>query len=197
MSVEQSIISIDTDAEIAAIIAKLNKLPDMIAAPNILKNALTATARKVRRQIVKDAEGHYAIKDKGILKDESQGAPKVFSASTSDLTATVFSKGPMQDIMSFMTAPNTDTGAAAAQVLNSGSLKALEYGNLKAFVTKFKSGHVAIVQRRGKERLPVKKLLSPSVPHMLGNGEVRAQAEALTYDTLQAEIRKRIEKVIT
>jgi hypothetical protein len=213
MSVEHSIIEIDTDAEIAAIIAKLNKLPDMIAAPSILKNALNATARKVRRQMVKDAEGHYAIKDKGILKDESEGAPKVLNASASDLTATVFSKGPMQDIMSFMTSPNTETGAAAAQVLSSGSMKPLELGELKAFVVKFASGHVAIVQRRppaeyskgrdaraekygeGADMTKIKKLLSPSVPHMLGNEEVRAQAEKLTYAILQAEIQKRIEKV--
>ena len=59
----------------------------------------------------------------------------------------------------------------------------------------FASGHTAIVQRRGPERLPVKKLLSPSVPHMLNNEEVRAKAAAMTYDILQQEIEKQIEKV--
>ena len=48
---------------------------------------------------------------------------------------------------------------------------------------------------RGAERLPVKKLLSPAVPHMMGNEEVRAEAEALAYETLQREIGKRIEQL--
>ncbi len=214
MSEPRAFIEIDTDREIAAIIAKLNKLPDQIAAPNILKNAMNATARKVRKQITKDAAGQYAIKDKSILKKEDQGAPKVYTASAADLTATVRSRGPMQDIMAFMTRPNTDTGAAAAQVLQNGAMKPLQAGRLKAFVATFASGHTAIVQRHppgtysaGRETraskygdqadmTKVKKLLSPAVPHMLGNEEVMAQAERLTYDTLHAEIQTRIDKVL-
>jgi hypothetical protein len=42
----------------------------------------------------------------------------------------------------------------------------------------------------------IKKLLSPAVPFMLGNETVRGQAEALAYETLQAEIDKRIAKVL-
>lgn len=193
---EQAILMIDTDEELKKIIRQLNSLPDMIAAPNILKNALNSTARKVRTQVVKDAKKEYAISDKRALKDDSRGSPKVLTASVSTLTATVRSRGPMQDIMTYMTTPNTKTGAAAAKVLNQGSMKALEKGDLKAFVTTFRSGHTAIVQRRGADRLPVKKLLSPAVPHLLGNEEVRAQAEAMAYDVLQNEIQKRIEKVL-
>jgi hypothetical protein len=88
----------------------------------------------------------------------------------------------------------------------------LEAGGLKAFVTTFASGHTAIVQRhppgeystgrntratRYGERADmtkIKKLLSPAVPHMLGNEEVMAKSERLTFDTLQEEIQKRIDK---
>lgn len=102
----------------------------------------------------------------------------------------------MQEIMAFMTRPNQGSGAAAAQVLASGSMKPLEVDGLKAFATRFASGHVAIVQRKGADRLPIKKLLSPAVPHMLGNETVRSKAEALAYEALQAEIDKRIQKVL-
>ena len=192
---EQAILKIDTDEELKKIIRQLESLPDQIAAPNVLKNALNSTARKVRAQMVKDVKKQYAITDKRALKEESRGAPQVQTASVSTLAATVRSRGPMQDIMAFMTRPNTATGAAAAKVLKSGSMKALEMGDLKAFVTTFRSGHTAIVQRRGARRLPVKKLLSPAVPHLLGNEEVRTQAEALAYDILQNEIQNRIQKI--
>lgn len=188
---EESILQIDTDEELAKIMAKLDGLPEMLGAPKILKNALNSTARKVRQQIIKDSKGRYALKQKKALQSES----KILSASASTLEATVLSKGPMRDIMDFMTQPNTKTGAAAAKVLNESSMKPLEAGDLKAFITTFRSGHTAIVQRRGAERLPVKKLLSPAVPHMMGNEEVRAQAEAMAYANLQREIEKRIEQV--
>ena len=196
MSGTEAMIRIDVEGELEKIVQQLKTLPDQIAAPNILKNALNATARKVRKQLVKDAKGEYAIKDTSALKDESKGAPKVLTASTANMSAAIRARGPMQDIMAFMTRPNTKTGAAAAQVLKSGSMKPLEMDGLKAFVTRFASGHTAIVQRKGAGRLPVKKLLSPAVPFMLGNETVREKAEALAYETLQAEIDKRIQKVL-
>lgn len=187
---DQSILQIDTDEELARVMRQLKTLPQQLGAPNVLKNALNSTARKVRQQIIKDSKGRYALKEKKALQSES----KILSASASTLEAAVLAKGPMRDIMDFMTQPNTDT-AAAAKVLNSGTMKPLEAGGLKAFITTFRSGHTAIVQRRGAERLPVKKLLSPAVPHMMGNEEVRAEAEALAYETLQREIGKRIEQL--
>lgn len=188
---EQSVLQIDTDEELKKIIRQLDSLPDMIAAPNILKNALNSTARQVRKQIIKDSKDRYALKEKKALQTES----KTLSASVSTLEAAVLAKGSMRDIMDYMTRPNTASGAAAAKILNESDMKSLEVGSLKAFVTKFASGHVAIVQRRGKERLPAKKLLSPAVPHMMGNEEIRAAAEAMAYESLQREIEKRIEQI--
>lgn len=188
---DESVLYIDTDEELARIISQLNSLPQKIAAPNVLKNALNSTARKVRQQIIKDSKERYALKQKKALQSES----KVLSASIATLAATVQAKGSMREIMDFMTQPNTKTGAAAAKVLNESSMKSLEAGGLKAFITTFRSGHTAIVQRRGAGRLPVKKLLSPAVPHMMGNEEVRAKAEALAYETLQKEIEKRIQQL--
>ena len=159
MSGTEALIRIDVEEELQKIIQQMNSLPDQIAAPNILRNALNATARKVRRQMVSDVKGEYAIKNTKALRDVAQGGPKVLTASSANLSAAIRSRGPMQDIMSFMTRANTKTGAARAKILSSGSLKPLEMDDLKAFVTTFASGHTAIVQRKGKSRLPVKKLL--------------------------------------
>lgn len=196
MSGTEALIRIDVDQELQRIIQQMNSLPDQIAAPNILRNALNATARKVRRQMVADVKSEYAIKNTKAMRDTAQGGPKVLTASSANLSAAIRSRGPMQDIMSFMTRPNTQKGAARAKILSSGSLKPLEMNGLKAFVTTFASGHTAIVQRKGKDRLPVKKLLSPAVPHMLDNEAVRAQAEKLAYETLRTEIDKRIAQVL-
>ena len=192
---DQSVLQIDTDEELARVMRQLKTLPQQLGAPNVLKNALNSTARKVRRQIIKDSKGRYALKEKKALQSES----KILSASASTLEAAVLAKGPMRDIMDFMTQPNTASGAAAAKILNSASMKPLEMSkdnkNLKAFVARFRSGHTAIVQRRGAARLPVKKLLSPAVPHMMGNEEVRERAEALAYEELVKQIDRQIERL--
>ena len=211
----EDVIQIDIESELRKVIGRLHDLPDQIAAPKLLKNALNSTARKVRKQMVRDVQGEYAIKKRKVLRDKSEGAPQVLTASTSNLSAAIRSRGPMQDIMTFMTRPNTATGAAAARVLSSGSLRPLEIHGLKAFVTTFSNGHVAIVQRAPPQRYSdaksrrsrvkrygakadmtkIRKLLSPSVPHMLDSETVRGQAEELTYEILQAEIQKRIDQI--
>jgi len=186
-------LEIDTDAEIAKIMRGLNAIN--LKAPSILKNAINATARKVRTQILKDAKEKYSIKNKSDLKNEAKGGPKLYTATDATLTAEIKASGAMQDIMAFLTKPNTATGAAAAKVLNTSAYTPLEVRGLKAFVATFRSGHTAIVQREGSERLPMKKLLSPAVPIMLGNAEIQEKAEAMAYDILQTEITKRIDKI--
>ena len=194
MNQTESLIRIDVEEELQRIIAQLDRLQDQVAAPNLLKNALNATARKVRKQIVKDAKGQYAIKDTGILKDEKQGAPKVLTATVASMSAAVRSRGPMQDIMAFMTRRNTKTTAAMLKVLNESQLTALEVDGRKAFETTFKSGHTAIVQRRGKERLPVKKLLAPAVPFLYGKSYEEAEMDY--YAILQKHIQRQVERTL-
>ena len=53
---DQSILQIDTDEELARVMRQLKTLPQQLGAPNVLKNALNSTARKVRRQIIKDSK---------------------------------------------------------------------------------------------------------------------------------------------
>lgn len=191
---EHTFLEIDTDGEIEKIIRQVHDLRDKISSPVILQRAVKTTARKVRTQLVKDTKERYALTDERGLKDPAKGAPRITSSTGAAVSSTIRSKGPMQDIMAFLTQPNTKTGAAAAQVLNSGTAKQLAVDDLKAFVTRFSNGHTAIVQRRGADRLPIKKLLSPAVPHMMGNEEVRAKAETLAVQILQKEIEKQIKK---
>lgn len=86
---DQSILQIDTDEELARVMRQLKTLPQQLGAPNVLKNALNSTARKVRQQIIKDSKGRYALKEKKALQSES----KILSASASTLEAAVLAKG--------------------------------------------------------------------------------------------------------
>ena len=63
-------IEVDTQAEIVRIGQRLERLA--FQAPDILRLSINAAARKVRKQITKDAAGTYTI-DESILKDRSKG----------------------------------------------------------------------------------------------------------------------------
>ena len=190
----EQILQIDTEAAIQQVLKQLNSLPQQLKAPDVLARALNATASEMKRKLGQKTKKRYAITDTSVLKDKSQGGMYAKKASGSRLSAELLSKGPMLDVMEYMTRKNSGATAAMLKVLNSGTLTALEINGRKAFETTFKSGHTAIVQRRGKDRLPIKKLLAPAVP--LDYGKTYSETEMDYYAILQKHIQRQVEKVL-
>ena len=95
---------VDVDEGLERILRSLQKLPDQLAAPQVLQKALNTTARKARTRLIKEAGKRYALSKPEALKTESK-----VEASTSDTSAAIISKGSMRDIMDFLTQPNSDT----------------------------------------------------------------------------------------
>lgn len=208
-------LQIDTNAEIVRIGKQLGGLA--FQAPEILRLSINSAARKVRKSIVKQVGQQYTIKE-SILRDRKKGAPTVSAAKKGSIGAVIRSKGPVNDLVDFLVQPGND--GAKAKVLQSGSLKTLERGGVKAFITRFASGHIAVVQRQpGKtygvagasERIArygrphngawpdmtrIVKLMGPAVPSMMANPEIQEEARELLYTVLDQEIEKRIAKAI-
>lgn len=171
-------------------------------APTVLKQALNATAKDARTMLATQAQEVYVIQKSRFNKAMEFGSKD--KATLKKLEATIRAKGTSLELLDFKTVPKKPTTGDArpdittGKVLKSSGMKRLEVGGIKAFVAQFRSGHVSIVQRRGAERLPVRKLLSPSIPKMVGNektvyGEVKPQIAEL----LDANIRKYIDKTIS
>lgn len=169
-------------------------------APTVLKQAINATAKNARSMLADQAKKIYVIQ-----KSHFNKAMRIKNASASRLEALITAKGAPMELIDFKTSPKKpQTGEKRAEVttgkvLVKSNMKRLEMGDLKAFVTKFKSGHVSIVQRRGEERFPLKKLFSPSVPKMVGNEEevyekVKMEIAILMDENIRKYIRKTIEK---
>lgn len=207
-------VEIDFDAELREIERKLGGLKDK--APKVLVASLNSAARRVRKQIVENAKGEYEFKEKALTNVGK--ALRMQRAREGNLMVKLNSSGQANDLMKFMVSPaevlrgKDAPDSYAAKVLKGTGLTSLSL-NPKPFVTKFESGHIAIVQRipgqymksNGKYRLKngrnqkkefLKKLLSPSVPHMLRNPEVQAQAQVLLGENLHREINYRINKIL-
>ena len=159
------------------------KLKDMKAkAPQALKNAVNADKAKET----------YAVKSPRFKKAIAQK-----NATASNPTATLKITGAVNELADFKYKDNTSTDAARGKVLKASGLKSLQKGNLKAFITKFGSGHVSVVQRKGTSRLPLKKLLSPSIPTMVGNeAKVYGIVKPNIEKNLQKNIQKQIDKIL-
>ena len=105
-------IEVDTQAEIVRIGQRLERLA--FQAPGILRLSINAAARKVRKQITKDVEGTYTIKEE-ILKDRKKGAPTLQTAKPGNVEAVIRSKGPVNDLIDFLTRPTTAAGPCPAR----------------------------------------------------------------------------------
>lgn len=194
MSENGAILQIDVDGEIQKIVRQLNDLPTQLKAPTVLARAMNLTANEIKRKIGKQARKKYAITDDRILKDKSKGAMYLEKATGADPAAVLISKGGMMEVMAYTTRKNDSATAAMLKVLNESKLTALEVEGRKAFETTFRSGHAAIVQRRTEDRLPIKKLLAPAVPHLYGKSYEEAELDY--YGILQKHIQQQVEKVL-
>ena len=190
------VFTIDDNGMVQTIANQLGEYADK--APTVLKQALNATAKDVRSMLAEQAKEIYIVQ-----KSKFNKAMKIKNASARKLEALIVAAGAPLELIDFKTNPKKpSTGSArpdvmTGKVLVQSSMKRLEMGNLKAFVAKFKSGHVSIVQRKSPERLPVKKLLSPSIPKMIGNEkQVYGEVEPKIAELLDANIRKYITRTL-
>jgi len=194
-----SMLIVDLDAFTEEVEKALGDLKD--ETPKVLRSALSTTARKVRKQVVAEAKSRYAYQDSGEWANSNKGAIKLKAKTKRDAFYTrLVSTGPMNELLDFMVspaayAPRSRPDAIKAKVLSAGALKILG-DTPKPFITKFKSGHIAVVRRTGKKRLPVKSLLSPSVPSMVKNAGMVETAQELMATELPVQIRKAVQRTL-
>lgn len=186
------------------------KLGDMEnRAPTVLKNAINQTARQARKRLGAEAQKTYTVKNAGFNR-----AMKIKNATASEPEAIINAKGEPIPLKNFKI--SKAGGVAKAQVLKSGTLKPLQIAGLKAFVNNVaKKGqvrkrdtqkgqkgtqvtHVAVAQRKGAARLPIKTFYGNSVPMMIGNekrvyGIVKPEIEKMVQENVEKQIRKVLE----
>lgn len=162
-----------SEAKIKEIDEKLQKVQEKT--PNELKKIINDTAKEARKELAKETQSRYMSKRynaKGIREKIS-----IKNATVGNVTATLKANGEVTELGEFkvsnMTPNNRKT--LRAKVLRTGGMRAL----YNAFVVRFKSGHVAVVERvngkymraarkKNKHWEKLEKKLSPSVPQMIG-----------------------------
>ena len=151
---------------------------------------MNKTARQARKRIAQSAKGAYTVKQVGF-----NSHMKIKNASTGNLTASVDADGKPLTLVRFKNRagrPKKGGAAAAADIVNGGLKQLVSSQGGKAF-----KRNGLVMQREGKDRLPVKVFHSNSVPKMVEKvyqGE-RGMAGALK-EPIQSDLRKNLEAEI-
>lgn len=173
-----------------------------------LQKALKATAEQARARLAEKAQDSYTIKNAGFKK-----AMRIRATSGSSPEATIYAAGAPIPLKNFKVSKAKNT--LRAQVVKQGKLKELERGGIKAFINNIahkgqtrgkdtKKGtagsavrHIAVAQRKGKERLKINEKYSSSVPAMLGSQKhVYGLVEPYIAGDLQMNLRKFVDQTL-
>lgn len=179
-------------------------------APKVLSKAVNTTAKQARKGLSSEAKQTYTIKVGKFNKNM-----KTKNATKSKPTAIITSKGKPMALSNFKITPTgpvqNSIEAAKAKVVKANGLKHLVLGgaeksgkDLKAFVTKFASGHVAIVQRIPGSRMrsnphkeALKEFYSTSIPKIIGNEKrVYGKVKPMIKDNLKQNVDNQINRLL-
>lgn len=164
-------------ADWSALVLKLNELAGNKTRTYIAR-ALNKTATSARVKLGNRAQASYTVKSGGFKKDM-----QIERANAGNLVATIKSHGDTLNVPRFKW--SHPKSGVKIDVVRSGLKPMGKYGNT-AFYGKGKlNGQVFV--RKGKDRHPIEKLKSKSVPYMIGS-------ENRVYGPLKSEIQSDLNK---
>jgi len=170
----------------------MSKLKDMEKAPRHLRNAINRTATVAMKMIKQGRSQGYTVKVGRFNSDI-----KKFSATPTNLQATIRSKGKPPTLQSFKT--SYPKAGGKADITKSGLKKLVTDSGGAAFIPSGGQAAGLMAQRKGKERHPIRVLYGNSVPKMVeqiyqgkrgGQGDMEDKVKKRLHDEIQAEIAK-------
>lgn len=173
----------------------------------VLRTAINNTAKQTVTLLVNEANRQYYIGKSKVKKTITTK-----KATAGKLETIITSQEPVKELYDFKVRPKAYNPRNRPKAGHTGNvrrdkkasrlyLKPGESGDkYKAFVVKYKSGHITIGQRVPGKKMKsdptkefVKTLLSPSTPNMLGYEQgVYGVVEPQMYDLLQKNIQEQI-----
>ncbi len=176
--------------------------------PNKIRLAANSTLNKVAAQAKTEASrlirSEYNIK----AADVSKNLQLTTRASGDQMEAVIsgFKRGialayfgakqigvmANKKVMRYTRRAKQGRGGAVSVEVKRGGRKTLS-GNPKPFITKFKSGHIAVVQREGNSRTPIKQLLGPGVSILFGSKKIMDATKRVINDKFNSIFKHELE----
>ncbi|MCZ8520130.1 MULTISPECIES: phage tail protein [Paenibacillus] len=157
------------------------------AMPKLYSAALNRTIQGMRTEAGRKVRETYDVKLSDVRPTLS-----IKRASPGDLVAILDSRGPNTPLIRFKTTPRKPP-KRQPKVLKASVKRSGGKPIPGAFVTQV-GGHIGVLKRKGKARLPIEELFGPPVPVMLREPGVKehleAEAERRMSQRLQHELKR-------
>ncbi|MDM8298067.1 hypothetical protein QUW58_23000 [Enterocloster aldenensis] len=153
----------------------------------LLKKALKKTAEQARIRLAEQAQDSYTVKNVGFKKEMRIRQRGGFSSPA----AIIESSGQPLELIRYKTSWRRRT--AKVQVVKPGRLKPLTNSFKNNVAKEGSKRHLAIAERVGKERLPIKTKFSSSIPVMLGSSK---HVYGIVEPHIGSDLQKNLERFI-
>lgn len=178
------------DSEIERAFAVLKRVPNGV--PKAVRSSLNKTISGVRTDAKREATASYEVKSSAVHKSIT-----IQKASGSALEAIALSRGRPIPLSSFKVKPKKvqrkgPKGRKISVSVKKGTSTTLD----NAFVAQFRSGNTAVVERKTKRRLPIRKLYGPSIPKMIENDKVMDTIKAKAKDRLSKNFAHEVDRIM-
>lgn len=148
--------------------AELQRVQGMLGefkhkAPNIIASAMNRSITNIKANVPKEVRKDYNVK-----AAEVKDTLKILKANASKLQAEVKSTGKVLGLDKYKVSPKTVNPKRKSQLKIS-----IKKSNTKQILGSFIANinGVKVFKRDGKKRLPISRLMGPSVPQMIGKQE--------------------------
>lgn len=169
----------------------------------ILKNALNAAARQSLKMLKEDTKKKYDVKAAAFKKGKDGSNIQIKGAKKNNLDAVIMISSRKLELVKFKYSPLKQPDPKSlpefirGRVLKTGSMKKLaKFGN-KAFLVKYKSGHLTIAARESSSRMPIKTLYSPAVTQLIGSYKVYGKLKPQMHQIMADELKKQADKTLS
>ena len=179
----------------------------------VLRTAINNTAKQAEKLMTKETKSRYKYKSGKVA--DIRKANEIKKAKASNMVATITAKGPANELLDFVVKPNTyfpggrgapkwvkAKGRRNSKLSNVAKFPSATGDKYKGFIVKFKSGHLAMVERvpgkpmKGKpHKEALESLYSIATPKM-EEVAYKAEVEPDMYDLLMKNIQTQIQRYL-
>ncbi|MBP2654247.1 MAG: hypothetical protein H6Q73_1816 [Firmicutes bacterium] len=160
-------------------------------ASKAISAALNRTVDGVKTDVTRKVAETYDIKAKDV-----RASLKAQKSTMATLNASVSGKGSPIPLIKFRVTPNKLGQQRTGTVLRASAKRSGGKPIPGAFLAQFKSAHIGVMQRVGKNRLPVKELYGPAVPQMMSENKVRQYVMDGANDRFEKRLDHEIERLL-
>jgi hypothetical protein len=157
-------------------------------APNVISNALNRAMTTVAARVSQETRKEYTIKAADIKATLSKQR-----ASKASMKAIVESKGELIPLDKFQVSPKTPQ-PKRKKPIKIGVKRNSRKEVTGAFVASINGNKV--FTRSGVKRLPIKRLMGPSVPQMIANEEIRAKINQAGFEQFNNRLDYEINRLL-